>query len=645
MKFFTFSSLRRFSYAIPPAAGFFAGAVFGSAFTEPKPHLSPAFMLVSGFVGAALLTALWLTVSFLIAIKTGKGKLARRLSVWFGVGMLPLISFSPYLIHRSGLNEISEELPPLGARYAATTLMLLSLLLIFVLLRLVLTRGKNSKIYLFLTSHPVLTLTFMAIAWLAVFLPMDVLKNQYMQVTTVNSAAFHDGMTHVFDSRGFMYSSLIYGSGASLFAVHINAVLLLILPLFRLWPDPRSLLFISDVALAASVFPLYLIARMHFSKGLSLLLALMLILHPTLTAQPGRSDFSELRFMPVLFLTAVYLFEKKRFWWFMGICALMMTIREDMGIFVAFFGIYALIRHYPRRWVLSSLGAGLAAFLFLGAALLPHLSPGDSAIRVSVRYSHLGSSGSDIVKTIFFRPWKIFQAAFAGPSHIGVAYGIFLTFGLGIAFLSGAIILAIPAVAELMLQNTTNFATFMALPTVPIMMVAFIYGLDRFDRIVTRRWKIDAGRVALITATVMFFLSISAFHTWFNPDMYRPRYNYDAAIKAFNMVPDNAKLMMPEYMLADGKPNQTLRGFHQVVYQNELKGKFNLTEDYVIIDRRIPNRDAGNQYYRGLAEVTNLLNNSSNFTCVFSQNDIELWIRNRIVFAKEPLNNVSIKPD
>ena len=184
----------------------------------------------------------------------------------------------------------------------------------------------------------------------------------------------------------------------------------------------------------------------------------------------GTLRLLEMRLMPVLFLSAFYLFEKKRFWWF-TVCVLLMTIREDMSLFVAVFGLYALMRHRPLRWIFTPVLLGTGWFLAMGVVLLAMLGPG-AAVRASLRYSNLGSSGGEIVKTIFFRPWKVVQAALADSSHIGVIYGLLLTFGLGIPLLSGASVLAIPAVAELMLQRRTTFNNFMAIAAVPTLMVA-----------------------------------------------------------------------------------------------------------------------------------------------------------------------------
>jgi len=616
--------------ALVGVSGFGGGAVFLPAMAQSAQPRDPLTLFVAGLFGACAYLLLWLAASAALAGPTGitAGRLLRRTALVFAVSLAPLISYFPYLIYRTSLEGESVELPPLGTRYSSIALLVWSLLLLAALLRL--TLGSNeSRLLNRLTRRPALTLIIMMAVWLVVFFILDVVKDQYMQVTTVNSALFKEAMTHVFDSRGFMFSNLLYGSGATLFGVHINAIFLFVLPVFRLWPDYRWLLLLGDIALALSAWPAYLIARRLFSPALSLLLAAMVLLNPILCAQPGRSDFSEMRFMPVLFLTAFYLFEKKHFWAFAATALAMMTIREDMGLFIGFFGIYGLIRRRSLKWTLAPLVGGFGWFALMGAVLLPRLGPSGTAVRASLRYSNLGSSGSEIARTIIFRPWKAIQAATATSSHIGAIYGILLISGLGLAFLSGAVIFAIPAMAELLFQQTTTFNNFMAVPLVPTLAVAVILGLARLDHFYQRRFNLAAGRAAVLTGVFVFFVTSSPFHTWYNPDLYRPRYNYDAALEAFNQVPANASLMMPEFMLAYSAPGQTVRGFHQVWYQEQLDGRFDLTEDYVIIDRRRPARLASdNHYYDGIDEALSRVTDSSEFTKVMGREDIELYVRN-----------------
>lgn len=625
---------RAVAIAAVALAGAVAGAIFLPSVTESATPRSPGTLAPGALAGAVIWLLLWLIVAALLSgrLQEKTGSLLNRTGIVLAVSLAPLISYLPYLIYRTGLEGDIATLPPLGTRPSAILLLIWSLLLLAALLRLTLGSSESRLVGL-LTRKPAWTLGALMLVWLVVFFILDVTKLQYMQVTTVNSALFREAMLDVTDPRGFMWSNLLYDSGNTIFSVHINAIFLFLLPLFRIWPDYRWLLLISDVALALSAWPAYLIARRHFSTAVSLLIAAMLLLHPIMTAQPGLSDFSELRFLPVLFLTACYFFERKKLLLFAIAAFFVLTIREDMGLFVAFFGLYALVRRYPWQWVVLPLAAGLGWFVALGSVLLPRLAPSGTAARAALRYANLGSSGSEIAKTLLFKPWKAIEAAFSTPSHIGVAYGLFISFGLGIPLLSASVILAVPAVSELMFQSTTNLVNFMALPAVPALIFAYTNGLARFDRIAQRRWNLTAGRTAAIAAVFFFFLGLSTFHAWFNPDLYRPRYNYDAAREALAMVPEDGSVMMPEFMLAYGKQSQIVRGFHQIAYELDLRNTYHVSEDYVIVDRRIPSRDADNRYYTGLRDVTELLAGSPDYRKVYSQDDIELFVKN----GKEPV--------
>jgi hypothetical protein len=168
----------------------------------------------------------------------------------------------------------------------------------------------------------------------------------------------------------------------------------------------------------------------------------------------------------------------------------------------------------------------------------------------------------------------------------------------------------------------------MAVPAAATLIVSFMYGLSRIDRICQGLWRLEPGRTAAVLGVIMFFLALAPFHTWFNPDLYRPRYNYEAAREAFWMIPDDARIRLPEFMLAYAKPEQTLSGFHQATYQEDLEGGFSIKDDYIIIDRRIPARTGDDRYYNGLEDVTDFLMASPDFRKVYERDDIALYVRN-----------------
>jgi uncharacterized membrane protein len=87
----------------------------------------------------------------------------------------------------------------------------------------------------------------------------------------------------------------------------------IIYPLFVIWPSYQWLLIISDIALVLTAIPIYMLSRRFLKPGVSLLIVLVFLLNRLLVVQPGIGDLSEERFLPVLFVTAFYFWQTKRF--------------------------------------------------------------------------------------------------------------------------------------------------------------------------------------------------------------------------------------------------------------------------------------------------------------------------------------------
>jgi hypothetical protein len=76
---------------------------------------------------------------------------------------------------------------------------------------------------------------------------------------------------------------------------------------------------------------------------------------------------------------------------------------------------------------------------------------------------------------------------------------------------------------------------------------------------------------------------MSMFYEWFSPARFVQRPNIGDIDQILGMVPDDASVMMPSYMLDIAKPTQRSRAYYQVYYENEAKPR----EEYVIIDKDI----------------------------------------------------------
>ena len=127
---------------------------------------------------------------------------------------------------------------------------------------------------------------------------------------------------------------------------HVSPIILLLAPLYRLWPDPRLLLMLQAAALALGAWPLALLARHRLQASwpeqaplAALGLALIYLTYPAL-GFVNRFEFHEETLAVPLLLTAFWLHEVKRRGWLSMTLLLVLLVKEDAGLTVAAFGLW-----------------------------------------------------------------------------------------------------------------------------------------------------------------------------------------------------------------------------------------------------------------------------------------------------------------
>jgi len=109
--------------------------------------------------------------------------------------------------------------------------------------------------------------------------------------------------------RGFAVS-LIEDNGPLRWATHVEPILFLILPFYRLWPDPRTLLWLQVGGLTLVALPLFAlgIRRVH-SEWIALVIVLAYFLLPA-TESVTLFDFHAVTFAPLFLLSAFFFLDK-----------------------------------------------------------------------------------------------------------------------------------------------------------------------------------------------------------------------------------------------------------------------------------------------------------------------------------------------
>ena len=139
-------------------------------------------------------------------------------------------------------------------------------------------------------------------------------------------------------------------------ALHVEPILFLFVPFYWLgWGGPELLLVAQAVVVTLGAWPLFLLARPKLGQMGAWIICLAYLLYPPLEAAV-LYDFHAVTLAPTFLLAAFYHLDRvltrpvtaRRWGWFTLFAALTMACKEDMGLTVAFLGVYIAMAH--RQW-------------------------------------------------------------------------------------------------------------------------------------------------------------------------------------------------------------------------------------------------------------------------------------------------------
>jgi uncharacterized membrane protein len=176
--------------------------------------------------------------------------------------------------------------------------------------------------------------------------------------------------------HGHVYANsheTIDGSLGSHFGIHFSPTLLIVAPIYALFPSPLILLGLQSLALSLIPLPLFHLLRHRVSATAALVLALATLAIPAF-ALAGPLDFRDQNLLPVLLLGVLWAIEARstRVAFVLALAAL--GVREDTGLTLAALGIYAMIRGAGARVGLGMIALGIAWFVVVTNFVIPRFS-------------------------------------------------------------------------------------------------------------------------------------------------------------------------------------------------------------------------------------------------------------------------------
>ena len=243
----------------------------------------------------------------------------------------------------------------------------------------------------------------------------------------------------------------LQGEQISRLGAHVDPILVLLAPLWWVWPSPALLLTVQAIVVALGALPVFWLGRKHLgSERAALGFALAYLLYPAVQWLT-LNEFHPVALAAPLLLFALWYLDEDRLVAFAVAALLAALCKEEIPLVIAAFGLwYAISR---RRWLIGTTiaVAGAAGAALAIGVVVPHFSEGASSAFYG-RYDEVGGSPGGILRTAVTDPGELIRAAF---DERGIDYLAALGLPLALIFLASPLTLvAAPELAINLLSAT-----------------------------------------------------------------------------------------------------------------------------------------------------------------------------------------------
>ncbi|MBI3602459.1 MAG: DUF2079 domain-containing protein [Candidatus Omnitrophica bacterium] len=361
--------------------------------------------------------------------------------------------------------------------------------------------------------------------------------------------------------RGSAYSSIL---GINFLGNHIHFISFLIAPIYKVFNHPLALLFLQTIVLVLAVFPLYKTAKIFLGYRLALVVGIIYLLYPGL----GYTNLFE--FHPTVFATfflawMFYYFYRCETGLFVLFMLLSMLCQENIALIIIALGIYGLCSKRNRLCALIALASGLVYFIVCIKILLPYFNR--DTIQFIRIYGKLGNSFTEILKTIFTRPWEVFHII-VQPKKILYLKDIFLPLSF-VPLLSPLTLLpSLPLLAQHLLSQRGSEITLYYHYTAELispLFLAFIGGIARARNIVffkSREWFLTG--ILLLMALISNIILGPHFAFFKQYKTLIPDYRDAQKVMLINKIPQDASAVSTFEFLSHLSHRTDLYSFHHV---------------------------------------------------------------------------------
>lgn len=417
-----------------------------------------------------------------------------------------------------------------------------------------------------MTKHhlPQILLIFCIIAYIIVFGALATRQHLAFETNALDLGNYDQALWNAIHGRGFALTTLPT-LALNRMGLHVEPILYLVLPLYRLWPSPILLLWLQTLALGLAAWPLYILARRRIGLvwgGPAVAVAYLLL---PATEAVNLFDFHAVALSPLFMLAGLVFLDNAGGFWpgngsivnpkskiqnylLAGLFLLLaLSTKEDISLHVFLLGLYVAI--FRKKWRLGGVIAALGlawALVSFGLVIPAYRTGGEQSAYVKY-FADLGDTPLEIALSPFTKPAAVWNLFFR-PENIAALGMLTLPFGLLNLIGLPVFALSAPALAISLLSNnplqqqleTWHYAA----PMLPFVSLA---AADGVARIMNYELRITNGklRTALVLPVVLLVCSLG----------YHYLRGYSPAAKPFYWPPVTAHHRLGDELAAGIEPS------------------------------------------------------------------------------------------
>jgi uncharacterized membrane protein len=288
--------------------------------------------------------------------------------------------------------------------------------------------------------------------------------------------------------------------GRNLFGDHASFILVLLVPVYWVFPGAGTLFFFQSLAVAMGAFPIFLYARKRLAnEGVALLLSCVYLLHPAVS-WINRENFHPDAFLGVFVGMTIYGALERRWRIYTVFLVLTILVKEDVSLVLVPLGVWVALKRDVRRGiatVVASIAASLIAMFVVMKSLI------GVPTRNGWRIPFDGPAG--FMRTTLEKPGKVIDY-FRSESRPFYIWQMTFPFAFVFARLPG-----VAAIGGLVLFTNvlSNFyyqfhvEYHYSLIVVPALALGSVYALGLLQRR-ARRWALAAMTVTSLWGALMW---------------------------------------------------------------------------------------------------------------------------------------------